>query len=86
MPKNKPRQNSKRVSSRLLQRVAKLGRGLRIVEFNSGVTTNEGQSAVLNSELPDYFENSVLVLEAYMIPAPSATTPTAAPVPAPAGP
>ena len=69
-----------------LQRVAKLGRGLRIVQFNSGVTTNEGQSTVLNSELPDYFENSVLVLEAYMIPASPTTTPTAAPVPAPAGP
>ena len=70
-----------------LQRVAKLGRGMRIVQFDSTVTSNLSESTVLNSELSDdYPVRTVLVLEAYMIPAPAATTPTAAPVPAPAGP
>jgi len=67
-----------------LQRIAKLSRGLRTVGFSAAVTDNSAQASRQNDELPDYFEVTTLNLEAYMIPASSGTTPTAA-VPAPAG-
>ena len=67
-----------------LQRIAKLSRGLRTVGFSAAVTDNSAQLTRENDELPDYFEVTTLNLEAYMIPASSGTTPTAA-VPAPAG-
>lgn len=67
-----------------LQRIAKLSRGLRIVQSKSDVTNNASQAARLNADLPDYFEVTTLSIEAYMIPASAGSTPTAV-VPAPAG-
>jgi len=67
-----------------LQRIAKLSRGMRTVGFASAVSDNSAQATRQNAELPDYFVATALNLEAYMIPASSGATPTAA-VPAPAG-
>lgn len=67
-----------------LQRIAKLGRALRISVITSNVTDNTTQASRENAPLPDYFEASILSLEAYMIPSSSATSTTSV-VPAPAG-
>jgi Tfp pilus assembly protein PilO len=66
-----------------LQRLLKLNRGLRIVEFVSGVTDNTQQVSKENAKLPDYSVSTAIKIEVYMVPASAAATPTA-PVPAPA--
>ncbi len=69
-----------------LQRVAKLSRGLRILTVNAEVDSNAQEVSRQNSELPDYFEKTTLILEAYMIPASNGATQTpTTTVPAPAG-
>jgi Tfp pilus assembly protein PilO len=69
-----------------LQRLAKLSRALRILQVTSGVSDNATVAARATAELPDYFEQSTLSLEAYMIPASTGTTAAAPAAPAPAGP
>ena len=67
-----------------LQRISKLSRGLRATQITANVTDNTSQVSRANAELPAYFEDTKLMLEAYMIPESTGTTPSAV-VPAPAG-
>lgn len=65
------------------QRIFKLSRALRISVLSATVTNNSAQETRLNTPLPLYSPVTTFELEAYMIPA--ATTPTATAAPAPAG-
>jgi Tfp pilus assembly protein PilO len=65
-----------------LQRLLKLNRGVRIVEFVAGTTDNTQQAQKENEPLPDYAAQTAIKIEVYMVPASAAATPTA-PVPAP---
>jgi len=69
-----------------LQRIGKLSRAIRIFSSNTNVTSNATQASRTNSSLSAYAGDSVMTLEAYMIPASTGTTATAPAVPAPAGP
>ncbi len=69
-----------------LQRIGKLSRAIRIYSSTTNVTSDATQLNRSNSSLSAYAGDSVLALEAYMIPASTGATPTAPAVPAPAGP
>lgn len=60
-----------------LKSIAKLDRGVREVQFTSSVKNGIG-----NPALPSYSEESVIELEAYVIPIGTAAAPAAAPAPA----
>lgn len=59
-----------------LQRLPKLSRGLRVMEFSCSVTDNDSQSSKQNETLPEYAVATSIKVEAYVIP-PAATTPVA---------
>jgi Tfp pilus assembly protein PilO len=60
------------------QSLLKLDRGLRVISFNVKVTNDAATSNVRNASLPPYSVDTVIGVEAYMIPSATAT-PTAAP-------
>lgn len=63
-----------------LQRIVKLDRGIRIVEFASTMADSKSQEARVNEPVPDYSEITTIRLEAYAVPAVTATG-TAPPAP-----
>jgi Tfp pilus assembly protein PilO len=69
-----------------LQRISKLSRAIRIFSSTTKVTTDATQISRTNSSLPAYSGDSVMMLEAYMIPASTGASGTAPAVPAPASP
>jgi Tfp pilus assembly protein PilO len=60
------------------QALMKLDRGVRVLTFNVKVTSAAATTDVRNASLPPYAVDSVIGMEAYMIPSATATT-TAAP-------
>jgi len=62
-----------------MQRLYKLNRGLRIVEFTTQTTTNVQELTKENETLPDYAVHTTIKVEVYMVPASAASTPTPAP-------
>jgi len=51
-----------------MQDLMKLDRGIRLVSFDTRVTTNEGVAGRRNFEIPPYALDSQISLKAYMIP------------------
>lgn len=67
-----------------LQRIMKLNRGVRVVQSQSTRTDNSDQAARENETIPDYSAQTIIELEAYMMPSSTSTaTPAATATPAP---
>jgi len=66
-----------------LQRIIKLNRGLRIVEFTTKTTDNTRELTKENETLPDYAVHTVIKVEVYMVPSSANSTPTPAPATTP---